>query len=109
MREYTELLDRLASERLRANLAVKLTHLGLSFDEEAAYANVDGLVAHAASRDLFVRIDMEQSEFVDATLRIYERLRTQVTTMSGRSCSPTSTAPRTTSTGSCRPLPTFAS
>ncbi len=76
VREYTELLDRLASERLRANLAVKLTHLGLSFDEEAAYANVDGLVAHAASRDLFVRIDMEQSEFVDATLRIYERLRT---------------------------------
>ena len=76
VREYTELLDRLASERLRANLALKLTHLGLSFDEEAAHANVERLVAHAAIRDLFVRIDMEQSEFVDATLRIYERLLT---------------------------------
>jgi proline dehydrogenase len=54
---------------------VKLTHLGLSFDEEAAYRNVERLVAHAATRGLFVRIDMEQSEHVDATLDIYERLR----------------------------------
>ena len=72
---YTELLDRLAAERLRANLALKLTHLGLSFDEELASANVEQLVAHAAVCGNFVRIDMEQSEHVDATLRIYERLR----------------------------------
>ncbi len=72
---YTELLDRLATEELRANLALKLTHLGLSFDEELASANVEQLVAHAATCGNFVRIDMEQSEHVDATLRIYEGLR----------------------------------
>jgi proline dehydrogenase len=33
-------------------------------------------VTHAGRLGQFVRIDMEQSEFVDATLRIYERLRT---------------------------------
>jgi proline dehydrogenase len=75
VRAYTEVLDRLADERLRANLALKLTHLGLSFDEETALVNVERLVAHAAGRDLFVRIDMEQSEFVEPTLRLYERLR----------------------------------
>jgi proline dehydrogenase len=73
--EYVRILDRLVAEELRANVALKLTHLGLSFDEETAYTNVERLVAHAAVLGRFVRIDMEQSEHVDATLRIYERLR----------------------------------
>ena len=72
---YEEILDRLAAERLRANVALKLTHLGLSFDEEIAFANVQRLVAHAGGLGLFVRIDMEQSQFVEPTLRAYERLR----------------------------------
>jgi proline dehydrogenase len=75
VRSYTEVLDRLAGERLRANLALKLTHLGLSFDEELAFANVEQLVRQASALGNFVRIDMEQSEHVDATLRIFERLR----------------------------------
>ena len=75
LRSYTEVLDRLADERLRANLALKLTHLGLSFDEELAYVSVERLVAHAGQREVFVRLDMEQSEYVEATLRIYARLR----------------------------------
>jgi proline dehydrogenase len=73
--EYERILDRLVAERLRANVALKLTHLGLSFDEDVAYANVERLVVQAASLGTFLRIDMEQSEFVDPTLRIYERLR----------------------------------
>ena len=73
--EYERILDRLIAEGLRANVALKLTHLGLSFDEETAYGNVERLVAHAAGLGTFIRIDMEQSEFLEATLRIYERLR----------------------------------
>ncbi len=73
--EYKRILERLVAEGLRANVALKLTHLGLSFEEETAYANVERLVAHAGRLGTFIRIDMEQSEFVDATLRIYERLR----------------------------------
>jgi len=73
--EYRRILDRLVVEKLRANVALKLTHLGLSFDEETAYGNVERLVAHAAGLGTFIRIDMEQSEFLEATLRIYERLR----------------------------------
>ena len=73
--EYERILDRLAAEELRANVALKLTHLGLAFDEEAAYANVERVVAHAGGLGIFVRIDMEQSAYVEPTLRIYERLR----------------------------------
>jgi proline dehydrogenase len=73
--EYERILDRLAAEKLRANVALKLTHLGLGFDEALAYANIERLVAHAGRLGLFVRIDMEESQFVEPTLRIYERLR----------------------------------
>jgi len=72
---YTEVLDRIHTEGLRTNLAVKLTHLGLSIDEELAYRNVSELVEHAASVGNFVRMDMEESRTVDATLRIYRHLR----------------------------------
>ena len=73
--EYEQIIERLVAEKLRANVALKLTHLGLSFDEETAYANVARLVARAGELGTFVRIDMEQSEYVEATLRLYERLR----------------------------------
>jgi proline dehydrogenase len=72
---YVGVLDRIAAEELRANVALKLTHLGLEIDDELAYSNVRRLVEHAAARGSFIRIDMEQSQFVDATLGIYRRLR----------------------------------
>jgi proline dehydrogenase len=73
--EYVALVDRLVDEELRANVALKLTHLGLQLGEEVAYANVRRIVERAQERSTFVRIDMEQSSFVDATLRTYRRLR----------------------------------
>jgi proline dehydrogenase len=73
--EFRTVLDRIRERELRANLAVKLTHLGLLIDEELAYENVSALVDHAGERGNFVRIDMEHSSVVDATLRIYRRLR----------------------------------
>jgi proline dehydrogenase len=73
--EYVQILERLVTEDLNANVALKLTHLGLAFDEEIAYASVERLVARAGELGTFLRIDMEQSEYVEVTLRIYERLR----------------------------------
>ena len=72
---YRELLDRIHAERLRTNVALKLTHLGLSVEEELAQRNLAELVEHAAGVGNFVRIDMEESRHVDATLRIYRSLR----------------------------------
>jgi proline dehydrogenase len=72
---YRALLDRIHQERLRTNVALKLTHLGLAIDEELACWNVAELVEHAERVGNFVRIDMEESRYVDATLRTYRRLR----------------------------------
>ena len=73
--EYEMILERLVAENLRANVALKLTHLGLSVDEEVAYENVERVVAKAGELGTFVRIDMESSDYVEVTLRTYERLR----------------------------------
>ena len=72
---YRELLDRIQAEGLRTNVALKLTHLGLSIDEELARSNLAELVGHAAHVGNFVRIDMEESTHVEPTLRIYRSLR----------------------------------
>ncbi len=72
---YVEVLDRIASEGLITNVALKLTHLGLDLGIEIAFQNVAKLVEHAATRNNFIRIDMEESARVDPTLRIYRRLR----------------------------------
>jgi proline dehydrogenase len=75
VRNYEEVLRRIAAENLRTNVALKLTHLGVTIDEELGYANVARLVAEAARLGNFIRIDMEDSPLVDVTLRIYRRLR----------------------------------
>jgi proline dehydrogenase len=72
---YKEILDRIAAERLRVNVALKLTHLGLTFDEDLARANIDELVTRAARLGNFIRLDMEESAFVDPTLQMFRRLR----------------------------------
>jgi proline dehydrogenase len=75
VREYEGVLDRIRAEGLRTNLAVKLTHLGLSLDAELAYENVAALAAHAARLGNFIRMDMEESRYVDPTFAVYRRLR----------------------------------
>jgi proline dehydrogenase len=73
--EYEAVLQRLHDEELRANVALKLTHLGLDLGEEVAYENVRRVAEKAAELGNFIRIDMEYSAVVDATLGIYRRLR----------------------------------
>ena len=73
--EYMQVLDRIRAEGLRVNVALKLTHLGLDLGEELAYENVRRVVERAAELGSFIRIDMEYSSLVDATLRTYRRLR----------------------------------
>jgi len=72
---YVQILDRIKREQLNCNVAVKLTHLGLDLGIDVAHRNVRQIVRHAAGLGNFIRIDMEESSRVDATLEIYRRLR----------------------------------
>jgi proline dehydrogenase len=73
--EYRNVFDRFSIAGADANVALKLTHLGLVIDRELAYENITSLAGHAAQRRNFVRIDMEQSSHTDATIEVYRRLR----------------------------------
>jgi proline dehydrogenase len=74
-RDFAEILDRIAAEALDANVALKLTHLGLDADAANAERHVREVVAHAAHAGNFIRIDMEESQRVEGTLELYRRLR----------------------------------
>jgi len=75
VRLYEDMVARLSGEPFDKTLAVKPTNLGLVLDEELAYASAERIVATAREAGMFVRVEMEESRHVDATLRIYLRLR----------------------------------
>ncbi len=74
-RRYCAMLDRFAAEHIDANVAFKLTHVGLDVDPELAYENAARIAETARSHGNTMRLDMEQSRYVDATLAVYRRLR----------------------------------
>ncbi|HEV2038172.1 MAG TPA: proline dehydrogenase family protein, partial [Candidatus Eremiobacteraceae bacterium] len=74
VREYRHILTSCASEGLHSNIALKLTQLGLVIDHHLARRHLTAIVEHARSFANFVRIDMEQSAYTDATLAIYRSL-----------------------------------
>ena len=81
--EYERVLDGISRAGLRTNLAVKPTHLGLALDTELTRDNLARVTSRAARHGNFVRMDMEESRYVDPTLAVYRRLREQGTTNVG--------------------------
>ncbi|MGA8533701.1 MAG: proline dehydrogenase family protein [Candidatus Tumulicola sp.] len=73
--DYRCLLQAFAQRHFDANVAFKLTHLGLDIDPDLAFDNAASVAETATSTANTVRLDMEQSRYVDATLRTYRRLR----------------------------------
>ncbi len=71
---YIESLRRIAQEKLRACVSIKLTQFGLNLSEERCLENVSGLVTVAREIEGFVEVDMESHEYTDRTLRIVEEL-----------------------------------
>ncbi len=74
-RRIADLIDKLAASELRSNVSIKLTQIGLKLDESLCEKNLKGLLQHAAQHGIFIRLDMEESACVDATLRIYHQMR----------------------------------
>jgi proline dehydrogenase len=72
-----EVLHSINENHLKANLSIKLTQFGLKIDEEFCYSNVRSLLGIARRYNDFVRIDMEDSSATSATLKLYERLRSE--------------------------------
>ncbi len=69
---YLAILDELHRTGVDSNLSLKLTQLGLDLDETLCAAHLGRILDRAG--DTFVRIDMESSQYVEPTLRLFERL-----------------------------------
>ena len=74
---YLEIFDRIASERLHANVSCKLTQLGLDLGVEFCESLVVPIVQRAANYDNFLRVDMEGSVYTQRTVELVKRVRAQ--------------------------------
>src|SRR5258708_23915757 len=72
---YGEVLERIREKGLQAEISVKLTQLGLDLSLELCFEHLNAIVKRA-QKDSIVWVDMEASNYVDATLELYRRALT---------------------------------
>ena len=72
-----EILRTIDAHGLAANLSLKPSQMGLQLDRSYAFDNIREIVALAAAKGNFVRIDMEDVPCTDATLEIFRQLRAE--------------------------------
>ncbi len=73
--QYCALLHAFAERALDANVAFKPTHVGLDVNPQLAFDNASRIAEAARATGNTLRLDMEQSRVVDATLALYRGLR----------------------------------
>ena len=66
--DYLAAFERIASERLNANVSVKLTQLGLDISPDLCTELLTRILQRAQQLDNFVRVDMEGSAYTQRTL-----------------------------------------
>ncbi|HEX7173525.1 MAG TPA: proline dehydrogenase family protein, partial [Candidatus Limnocylindria bacterium] len=72
---YIATIERIGGEQLDANVSIKLTQMGLDLGVEECLAVLAPVAAAGARHGVFIRIDMESSDYTDRTLEVVERLR----------------------------------
>jgi proline dehydrogenase len=75
--EYLRLLDGIDSSGVDSNVSLKPTQMGLALDAEACYNNIREIVVKAKQLNNFVRIDMEDTPYTDATINIMKKLHSE--------------------------------
>jgi proline dehydrogenase len=75
MEHYLEVLKRIGESGLLAEISVKLTQLGLDLSPDLCFEHLNAIV-ESSQKDSVVWVDMEASNYVDATLDLYRRALT---------------------------------
>jgi proline dehydrogenase len=71
---YLDVFDRIEGSGLATEVSVKLTQLGLDLSGDLCYSNLKRIIERSGIKSV-VWIDMEASNYVDATLELYRRAR----------------------------------
>lgn len=75
--QYIKLLEGIHEHQVNANVSLKPTQMGLSLEPEACYTNVKSVAVRAKELGNFVRLDMEDSSFTQATIDMTLRLHAE--------------------------------
>ncbi|MBA2595291.1 MAG: proline dehydrogenase family protein [Chloroflexia bacterium] len=78
VQSYEQTLRAMSAAGLEPNISVKLTMLGLDISDDVAHDNMLALLETARDVHGFVRIDMEDSQYAETTVRLTEALHSRV-------------------------------
>lgn len=70
-------VEQIAESEVRSGVSIKLTQLGLKLDLALVESNLRQILQAAQAHQIFVRIDMEDSPWVDTTLNLYRTMRAE--------------------------------
>ncbi|TYP77700.1 proline dehydrogenase family protein [Paenibacillus methanolicus] len=74
---YVDLLQAIDRDQINGNVSLKPTQFGLALDPDSCYDSIRTVVREADRLGLFVRLDMEDSPWTDATIDIVRRLHAE--------------------------------
>jgi proline dehydrogenase len=71
---YFDVLDAIAENGVSATVSLKLTQLGLDIRESLCVENLRSILERAKATNNHITIDMESTDYTDATLSVYRSL-----------------------------------
>ena len=72
--DILEILDGIDKAKVRANVSIKLTQIGMGLDESICQQNLMRILERARQHNNFVRIDIEDTPYTDITISIYNTM-----------------------------------
>jgi proline dehydrogenase len=72
--EYLNIIEEVASDNLDTTISLKPTMFGLLTDSSKCYLRIHEIIKKAATRNYFVRIDMEDSTCTDLEINMFKKL-----------------------------------
>ena len=72
--EILAVFNEIDKAKVRANVSIKLTQIGMGLDEEICRQNLIRILEHARQLHNFVRIDIEDTPYTDITIAMYHSM-----------------------------------
>lgn len=72
-----EIFTAIENSNVRSNVSIKLTQIGLGLSEELCFENLQRICKAAMDHENFIRIDMEDSKWVDITFKLFNKARSE--------------------------------
>ena len=74
-KDIIQIIEAIDLHKIKSSVSIKLTQIGLDLDEKMCAENLNKILHIAADHKTFVRIDMEDSQWVEKTLKIFRSAR----------------------------------